>query len=654
MTSEASVSRWRRMVVIAATVTLVCSPQAVPVAVAGTEAPPPRLFFTDLESGPVTGGEGDLGVFIAIYGEGFGSARGSSTVTIGGTEVARYVDWGADNAPARGLDMIVVQAGGSVSSGDIVVTVGGLPGNGLPFTVRDGSVFFVAPNDPDSDDANDGSASAPFRTLHRPRASMNTGDVCYLRDGRYDTLDPDYAGWDTVLMIAGATSATGTPDRPIAYVGYPGEVALLAGEGARRGVLLNQDEGAIASVVVANLSFTEIRYPLAIGGNGHRAVGNTFFDAARDDSGVIGINGDTSDIEVHGNRLFHNGEEGEKLFHGFYIGGHGANSGIDFGWNEVDGQRGGRSVQLYGHLDGDFMDDIRIHDNFLRGAELNNIVVGGSDGSNDVIGTVRIWNNVIVDGMEAGLRVNTTGGTVVIENNTLHGNLIAQVYLERAGADRITLRDNILSCGPEQAYVASDEAGPVRAGFNLYFGSGEPPAWDPEPRTGDPLFVAPAAGDFRCGAGSAAIDAGTPTAQTTDHMGVARPQDAGFDIGAIELAGDAPPPPPDLPQLSGSWTKIKRKSGRKVKARFEVRNAGDAASGSFTVNVYFSRTEVIDPDAVLAGSIEVGPLQPGAAFQSRLTAQRPNGYGYIVAFVDEGQAVEESDEDDNVIAGQIP
>ena len=137
-------------------------------------------------------------------------------------------------------------------------------------------------------------------------------------------------------------------------------------------------------------------------------------------------------------------------------------------------------------------------------------------------------------------------------------------------------------------------------------------------------------------------------------MGVARPQDAGFDIGAIELAGDAPPPPPELPQLSGSWTKIKRKSGRKVKARFEVRNAGNAASGSFTVNVYFSRAEVIGPDAVLVGAIEVGPLQPGSAFRSRLTAQRPNGYEYIVAFVDEGQAVDESDEDDNIIVGQIP
>lgn len=35
----------------------------------------PRLFFTDLESGPSTVGEGNLGAFITRYGEGFGFSR---------------------------------------------------------------------------------------------------------------------------------------------------------------------------------------------------------------------------------------------------------------------------------------------------------------------------------------------------------------------------------------------------------------------------------------------------------------------------------------------------------------------------------------------------------------------------------------------------
>ena len=56
----------------------------------------PRLFFTDLVSGPVTGGEDGLGVFVTLYGEGFGAERGDSIVTLGGSEVAAYRGMGRE------------------------------------------------------------------------------------------------------------------------------------------------------------------------------------------------------------------------------------------------------------------------------------------------------------------------------------------------------------------------------------------------------------------------------------------------------------------------------------------------------------------------------------------------------------------------------
>ena len=138
---------------------------------------PPALFFTDLESGPNTGGQDDLGVFITIWGEGFGASRDNSTVTLGGQEVARYVIWGADNAAARGLDMIVVQPGSATTSGDLVVTVGGQSSNPLPFTVRAGQIYFVIPGDPNANDANPGTYAQPFQTLYHPRTVMQAGDV---------------------------------------------------------------------------------------------------------------------------------------------------------------------------------------------------------------------------------------------------------------------------------------------------------------------------------------------------------------------------------------------------------------------------------------------------------------------------------------------
>ena len=68
---------------------------------ASLDSPGPRLFFTDLESGPNRGGQDDLGCYVTLWGEGFGASRGESKVTMGGREVARYVEWGQDNAWAR-------------------------------------------------------------------------------------------------------------------------------------------------------------------------------------------------------------------------------------------------------------------------------------------------------------------------------------------------------------------------------------------------------------------------------------------------------------------------------------------------------------------------------------------------------------------------
>jgi hypothetical protein len=54
----------------------------------------PAVLFTDVKSGAVTGGPGDVGVPISIFGRGFGAVRGASRVTIGGVEVASYMIWG--------------------------------------------------------------------------------------------------------------------------------------------------------------------------------------------------------------------------------------------------------------------------------------------------------------------------------------------------------------------------------------------------------------------------------------------------------------------------------------------------------------------------------------------------------------------------------
>ena len=106
---------------------------------------PPTILFADIESGPTTGGPNNRGVPIAVFGSGFGSAHGTSSVTIGGIEVASYRVWGTHNALNPTLDMRVVQPGPNVTGGAIRVIVGGQASRGnLSFTPNTGHLRYVS------------------------------------------------------------------------------------------------------------------------------------------------------------------------------------------------------------------------------------------------------------------------------------------------------------------------------------------------------------------------------------------------------------------------------------------------------------------------------------------------------------------------------
>jgi len=63
---------------------------------------------------------------------------------------------------------------------------------------------------------------------------------------------------------------------------------------------------------------------------------------------------------------------------------------------------------------------------------------------------------------------------------------------------------------------------------------------------GNPIYADAANGDYRLLAGSPGLDAGLTLANVTDdYFGATRPVGAGYDIGAIEGVGTAPPPPPN-------------------------------------------------------------------------------------------------------------
>src|ERR1043166_9900249 len=77
----------------------------------------PRIFFSDLESGPNTGGQNNNGVWVTIWGKGFGATQGTATVTVGAGAVASYPLWSAGK--------IIFTLGSAATTGSIMVNVPG-------------------------------------------------------------------------------------------------------------------------------------------------------------------------------------------------------------------------------------------------------------------------------------------------------------------------------------------------------------------------------------------------------------------------------------------------------------------------------------------------------------------------------------------------
>jgi hypothetical protein len=215
----------------------------------------PVIFYTDLVSGPKTGGENNKGVFVSIFGKNFGTSKGSSTVTVGGVEVATYKSWCATCDRAGLRDMIVVQLGPTTPLGSalpVVVTVNGVASNAdATFTVRNGNIFCVSNS---GNNSNDGKFPSEPGTGHgcwqTARYAIDTigkrggtvaavaGDTIYLGSSSSDNFtgetgaDPCHGTGYGGLQFSPACVNSGTKTSPIALVGYPGATATIGASDA--------------------------------------------------------------------------------------------------------------------------------------------------------------------------------------------------------------------------------------------------------------------------------------------------------------------------------------------------------------------------------------------------------------------------------------
>ena len=477
----------------------------------------PVLFFSDLQSGPNAGGEGNLGVYVTLYGLRFGAAQGASYVTVGGGEVARYVLWGdssadigvtaADRLLARGLERIVVQLGASTKSGDIVVVVNGHASNTIPFTVRQGGIVFV---DANAASSGDGSFAAPLKNLYEAKkAKVSAGDTVVLRAGNYSTVDPASAsGTQTLLTLSAASAATGGAGAPIAFVGYPDEWPELGAPGASSAydyAVFFSDAAAISDYTFANLHFTHLIYVAALPLVGARFVGNKADDI--------------SATSVDGSAFRNNASLSTSAFLGNYLSSAGfieaiQGTSVEIAWNEVRDPL--YAVSLVGPLV-----DVSVHDNLLA-TDNSPILIHGAQRQTSLTNNL-LATSIYVQGISA------PDGPLLIEHNSLYEGFSFNSGNAAPDPASVLLRNNILHANGG-GYLQNLSPGAFSPTHDFYVSSAFAPPFAGEPgaQSGDPLFVSAALEDFRLSEASPARGIGDTSTVCADYLGIIRPTSAAW------------------------------------------------------------------------------------------------------------------------------
>ena len=551
------------------------------------QAPQPQIFFSDLESGPNVGGQGGNGAFVTIWGKGFGSTQGTSSVTVGGGAAVGYPVWSDTK--------ITFQLGTGSVTGNIVVNVAGEgASSGLPFTVRTGNIFFVSTT---GSDTNAGSFTAPWKTIVKAKNTIAAGDIAYIENGVAQTTEDDFTAY--LSMDNNGASNSGTATAPKALVAYPGATATVGVAGGLHYGIRTPNIGVNEDYwVISQLHIIGGTQAMDLGGKGWRIIGNDMQCPGADDQvGCFEMSGGNQ-IKFYGNEVHNAGinPTSSKFYHAVYFSTD--SNHIDVGWNHIHDNFTCRALQFHssplcsptcgaGDTTGFNQFDLHVHDNLIHGDNCNGINFATVDPSK---GTVEAYNNVVynvgrMDPLQLGASfsciylANITnngaagGGTVQVFNNTLSdcaANNSANAQGSRgafgvaSGASStliMNLRNNVAYQNAGEIYIDGVTT-QITGDHNLWFGVGTAPAQSTNNIASDPLFVNRSLSDFHLTSTSPAKDAGLTIVPTnsfepnpgptidTDKDGVLRAQGTAYDLGAYEFfsgtGATRPNPPADV------------------------------------------------------------------------------------------------------------
>lgn len=505
----------------------------------------PRILYTDIVSGPNTGGEAGLGAYLTIFGNGFGT---SGTVTINNVAVASVKQW----TDAK----ITVQPGPAVTSGAIKIRSGGSDSNiDHLFSVTAGDIFFVALTGNDSSCVA-GDITRPCRNIQNTfnRTDFGAGDHLVVRGGDWSDV---YATYGSFFSVA---DKSGTPSAPIVIMGYPTETVNLLASTHTRGIHSWNTSG---HYVIANFHLDARGQGLSIGltpGTSNvRVVNNEVKNFWENSGGAAAIDGSGKQYRIFGNHVHDNG--GSKLYHALYFDSRDTSGpdDIEIAYNHIHHQAGGRGIQIYGDT-GTAIRNVRIHHNLIHDIALDGILF-----ARDTTTGLKAYNNIIYRTADPSMRgatndEGTSGGCIRFANAATEAEVYNNTFVDCnldgdvdsgafrfENAARVIVQNNIVV---SSKYFNGTPPSNRTISNNLWYGGGTAPSWDTRATTTDPQFLDQALKNYRLQATSPAIDAGLSLTSivTNDYDGNTRPQGTGYDIGAFESAGATPsrPRPPTL------------------------------------------------------------------------------------------------------------
>ncbi len=533
----------------------------------------PQVYYTDIVSGPNTGGENGKGIYLSIFGKNFGNTGLGTTakVFINGVEVDNYRYLGVSKGRTD-IQQITVQIGalGNPTPGialPVKVVVNGLQSNtDQTFTVNPGRILFVDNVAGKDALAEIGNITKPFRYVQTPALysggawpSVRPGDFIVMR-GHGTTQPWTDVGFENFFLRfrdksgSAPTGAAGTG--PIAIMGYPGDDVYLRGtvaNGMTGGCISGINGQAFLGMgqwgVVSNLRIDCEGYdgPISqeVWGHNWRVVNNDLAASTAPTTGsnvprMAGITGNGDNVVWYGNHI-HDVQGSSGECHGVYIDGDGS---YDIAYNNIHDIRSGNGFQVYvnGGNGSDMANNISLHHNLIHDVSKHGINIADNMRNN-----LQVWNNIVYNAQYAALRFNTNTlhGAKIYNNTFFNTNLASNTAYGAITNDwnlpvgSIDLENNIFYVASHTPYNSGSNGVPANAGTiarNLWFNGSGSTQFDSAPIVLDPQFMNAAGADFHLQTQSPAIGNGSASvlALVSNDYDLLTPRTVPFDIGALQ------------------------------------------------------------------------------------------------------------------------